>query len=274
LKKIRFIHIPKTAGTSFTDCLSRIYKGNNKFIFYGDLSNDLERYKNLPVLARQKIVLFGGHAPRIIGEREIDTLPTIAFLRNPVSRVMSFCQHVSEGKSSHLLKTFPPQNFDLDKFLNSGNLELSNLQTKVLLGQKNYNLPTADSNSLVKMAIDVLRNDLEGFGITEYFDESLMLFQYKFGWTWPSYMRLNEKNKFKSLEFERKHIDKIRELNALDIRVYDLALQFFLQEIKNQSDYINKYLYKVRVLQKSFHLRYQLSLLKKHVFEFLYMKEH
>ena len=54
------------------------------------------------------------------------------FLRNPVSRVEFFSQHVSEGKSPYLKGHFLSSSFDLGVFLKSRNEELSNLQTKML----------------------------------------------------------------------------------------------------------------------------------------------
>ena len=96
MNKIRFLHVPKTAGTSLTDCLNQFYK-NRHYLFSGDLEKDKGRYQKISASKRAQISLFSGHAPRITGIPEVDILPTIAFFRDPVERVKSFCQHVSEG---------------------------------------------------------------------------------------------------------------------------------------------------------------------------------
>src|SRR5262249_50440355 len=97
MDRIRFLHIPKTAGTSFFACLRLFYPGETLF-FADDWRKDIEWYQLLDPSHRERIALVGGHAPRITGEAGIDTLPTVTLLREPVSRVKSFCQHVSEGK--------------------------------------------------------------------------------------------------------------------------------------------------------------------------------
>ncbi len=108
--KIRFVHIPKTAGTAFSSLLSNVYKGN-WFKFSGDIENDLIRFKNLNEYEKNCIIGIRGHQPLLTGVDIIDVLPTVTFLRDPVERVMSFCQLVSEGESPQLLEQYHPKNF-------------------------------------------------------------------------------------------------------------------------------------------------------------------
>ena len=61
-----------------------------------------------------RIVL--GHAPITTCIKEADSATIITFLRDPVERVKSFCQHVYEGKSLHLKDSFPPELFNLMHF--------------------------------------------------------------------------------------------------------------------------------------------------------------
>jgi hypothetical protein len=179
--KVFFVHIPKTGGCSFSECLESMYS-EKSFTFTGDFSKDLERCRGLGSHEKEKIVLITGHTPLTTGESELDRLPKITFLRNPVDRVKSFCQHVSEGKSEHLLREHPPERFDVDRFLDSGNPELSNLQTKMLLGRGSHHIDLDDPDLIVEKAAEVLENKLVCFGLTECFDESLMLFRRTLGW--------------------------------------------------------------------------------------------
>ena len=141
VNRLRFLHIAKTAGTTFRAVLDRQYSPNEIFAFTGDVPADVQRFNALPKEDRSGFRLFIGHAPIISGIEAADNAETITFLRNPVSRVKSFCNHVAEGKSPYLRDEFPPDRFDLDRFLDSGNNELSNLQTKMLINR-------ADSGSL------------------------------------------------------------------------------------------------------------------------------
>ena len=133
MQPLRFLHLPKTAGTTFTVLLERQYGSRRQFQFSGDGQHDRERFRAIPEAEKRKIVLFTGHASLVTGIPEADRAKIITILRNPVSRVKSFCHHVAEGKSPHLREAFPPESFDLDSFLVSGNPELYNLQTRILI---------------------------------------------------------------------------------------------------------------------------------------------
>jgi hypothetical protein len=184
-------------------------------------------------------VLVAGHSPRITGIPQVDVLPTITFLRDPVKRVKSFCQHVSEGKSPDMLIRFPPERFDLDEFLASGDVQLSNFQTRMLLGEESYELPQGDVEALAEAALRVLAEDMVGFGLVEDFDSSLVLFRRKLGWQlWPVYRRLNERDDESLLTFNHDQLATIRELNALDLLVYEQARERFQEELGRNADYV------------------------------------
>ena len=108
-----------------------------------------------------------------------------------MSRVKSFCNHVAEGKSPYLREEFPPDRFDLDRFLDSGNNELSNLQTKMLINRADSgswgSLTTSQLATATDAALDTLFNRLSLYGIQEYFDQSLLLICAHFGWKTPLY---------------------------------------------------------------------------------------
>jgi hypothetical protein len=199
----------------------------------------MARFQEIEPSQRDRLALVSGHSHRITGIPEVDRLPIVTFLRDPVQRVLSYCQHVSEGKSPELLESFPPERFDLDEFLASGNGQLSNLHAKLLLGDRSYELPKGDAAALVEQVIDVLQNDIVAFGIVEQFDASLMLFRLKLGWKqWPIYQQLNVKDETKLLAFEPHHLDRIRELNDIDVPMYQRALAFFEQELEANAGYV------------------------------------
>jgi len=152
-------------------------------------------------------------------------------LRDPLSRVKSFCRHVSEGKSPYLKKEFSPDSFSLDHFLESGNRELSNLQTKMLINKGRVASPLlVDSMPLFEardMALENLFGKVSLFGLQEYFDESLIVFASALNWGMPLYASLNKKQSSGSIRFEKHHIERILALNAIDVEVYDAAKERF-----------------------------------------------
>jgi hypothetical protein len=185
----------------------------------------------MDVTERARISLFAGHSPRLTGVPEIDRLPIITLLRDPVEQVKSHCQHVSAGKTPYWRQLYPPGTFELDDFLESGHLVLLNLQSRMLLGDRDHRAITGDTAALVDEALHVLQNDIECFGIVEEFDTSLMLFRRRLGWEqWPACRQLNVTSESRRLVFSSSQIAKIGALNAVDIQVYEGALRLFREQ--------------------------------------------
>lgn len=228
--RLRFLHIPKTAGSSFQDCLMRLYPGE-PFLFTRDSEIDLRRWQHIPPEIRRGARLVSGYAARLTGLDEIDVLPTLCFLREPLARVRSFCAHVSEGKSDYLRHRFPPGAFDLDALLASDVAELDNLQARMLLGLGDWEAEDLADPAAPRRAFEVLA-DLTAFGLVERFDDSLMLFPRQLGWpAWPVYPRLNVRSDQRPLNFEVRHLDILRRRNAVDLALYALATPVFEQRL-------------------------------------------
>jgi len=240
MDKLRFLHIPKTAGTSLTDCLKRIYGGAGCcFRFTGQLESDLCRYRHHP--RKSEIRLFVGHAPFRTGVAEIDRLPAITLLRHPVERVKSYCQHVAEGKSPELTNRFPPGKFCLDAFLDCGEPQLNNLQVRMLTGRYLDPIDQSNQAAMVSRALEVLEDELAGFGLAERFEESLLLWKHSFGWPWPVFLRLNRRGG-PPLHFSRQQIERIVALNRADLELYEAAQAIFQRRLEQHRQWLEHWL--------------------------------
>lgn len=245
---LRFQHIPKTAGSTFTRILERQYAGQKSFQFSGNLKADKKRFEALPEEERENIVLFTGHAPFVTGIEKADQATMITILREPISRVQSYCQYVSEGKVPNLIPDFPPETFDLDRFLESRNAELTNFQTRLLV--KNGLTPAFDNmphSQARDEALDNLFNKISHFGLQEFFDESLIVFSAALNWKTPVYVSVNQRDAANLLPFEKHQVERIVEMNAIDLEVYRLARERFMRIFKSSPLY--------RVKLKWFQLR-------------------
>jgi hypothetical protein len=251
---LRFLHLPKCGGSTFSYVLTREYKGLRAFEFAGDHVADRARFEELKKQDPTPVSLFRGHAPIETSIAEADSPQTITLFRDPVSRVKSFCQHVSEGKSPQLVEQFPPATFDLDVFLESGLGELSNLQTKMMINcascVDDTQLNQLGLEQSVELALKNLDERIVIFGLVERYDESLIHFADYFGWGLPIYAKKNIKSEKRLLTFEVRHLDKIRDLNQADGLFYErvkalFALRYVLTEtqkrkLQNQR-MLNKY---------------------------------
>ena len=80
-----------------------------------------------------------------------------------------------------------------------------------------------------------------------------MLFRKSLGWeNWPVYTKLNTKNEARLIVFSERHLCQIRELNELDMRVYDVATELFTQRAQKNVDYLESSLQDFRRVQDTF----------------------
>lgn len=239
MRPLRFLHIPKAAGTTFRRILERQCLGKRQFRFTIDIKSDLERYERLPQNQRDSIAFYSGHNPIITGIDSADQATTITLLREPVSRVVSYCKYVYEGKGPYGEAGYSRDTFDMDAFLDSGYGELSNLQTKMLVNSvysaSNRVIGSMVATDAVNLALSNLNNKIACFGLQEFFDESLLLMRRRLGWRLPVYGHRNKASVSKPLKIELHHIEKIKELNQLDILLYSNARVRFLENLTSEN---------------------------------------
>ncbi len=204
---IIYLHIPKTAGTSFRLSAEQYFGPNQVLNDYGEkspsTSDDIRNsvydgndIKALRATGLQKNFLTGHFS--LAKYREIfPDSPVVTFLRNPVDRVISEYIHFS----SHY-------NFEgsLRDFYAKAHFQ--NRQAHALSGA----LPT----------------DLDYFGITEEYEKSLQVFNQRYDTNFPM-AKLNTgrysggAQELASVE----EIDEIKALNQDDIELYEYALANF-----------------------------------------------
>jgi len=233
MDRIRFLHIPKTAGATLRIIFLRQYRKKPYFAFRGNEESDLQRYHALSTGEREKIFLYLGHMSLFTGIEEVDKATTFTLLREPVSRIKSLCQYVFEGNWLE----YPAGSFDLDRFLSSGDHQLFNHQTRFLINSgHDSRLDTINRMSPAAardLALENLFTKVARFGIQNYFDESLMLFSQYLSWRMPFYLSWHRKDTSRLLEFKQSHLDQIAELNSIDIEVYQAAEKKFREIISD-----------------------------------------
>jgi len=181
-----FVHIPKTAGTTLRTVLSMNEPGarsralGNVFKGGGGISKTpIVRLRDGKGPDLTNVRLVRGHVP--LGIREYlpqdRELRCFTFLREPVDRTLSHYFAIREAGRVYGL---PPLTADatLDDAFEGGYLH-DNLQTRMLSGQPE---PFGQvDGEMFKQAKHNLRAGLACFGLTERFDESLVLAKQRLG---------------------------------------------------------------------------------------------
>jgi hypothetical protein len=224
-----FVHIMKTAGTSFRRVLldtpavslypRREELAGNPHRWYLPAYELVSRIESgaLDLSDREFLI---GHYPASLPERLPGVWRSATFLRDPVRRTLSMIahHHFSQGRLRRLLKPNVARYLADEAFVAS---QIRDYQTKVfaLPPTGNVNGPGAIDDAAFKrararlLAMDVV-------GITEQFGPSIALFQAVSGRRFAPPVFINRSRGYSATAAECAHI---RSLVPHDIELYELA---------------------------------------------------
>jgi len=217
-----FLHIGKTGGTTLRRVLRRQYTESEMMVVRARArprEETLADFAELPEAERARPRLILGHT--VFGLHELVPRPStyITLLRRPVSLVLSQYGFVrrTPGHRHHQAA----QGMGLEEYLASGLAqEMNNSQTRALAGA--VDVPYGENPpELLELAKRNVEEHFRVVGLTERFDESLVLFGLAFGWSRLSYVRANVASK--RVVPSPAGLAEIERLNALDLELYDWA---------------------------------------------------
>lgn len=234
--RVIFTHIPKTAGTTMFSILQNLYQ-NKLFSLYGNaheavLFETLTRESQTNPNAIQAVsahIPYGIHAYLAGGTWQYFTM-----LRDPMKRVLSlyyYVRQIKEHPHHHDSLTLPLEAY-LQKYPH-----VSTIHTRYLLGLPQDNPQTVFNAQapLPENALDIARqrlaNDYTAFGLTERFDESLLLLREALGWRNIYYESRNiTRSKRETLAPET--METLRQACAIDLALYDYAKGLFEERLQ------------------------------------------
>lgn len=227
-KQFMFIHIPKTAGTTFVLTLARHFKWQKKLPQYYHTA-----FKNFPKHSPEFLNQFDlsyGHVP-INPELQIERgIEYFTFLRNPRERLLSSYRHI-KGDGEHGLKTkINVAEHKLKDFLKNGlSKKIDNLMVRYLCGHIDKDYMTINEEDL-QLAIKNFDAHFSVFGLTEYFDESLVLLAKHMDWSPLYYIKENKSSyKIDVKELDEETEKLILACNKYDEILYKHAVERFLK---------------------------------------------
>lgn len=230
---ILFLHIPKSAGITLHDILHREYPELKHKVIYAVKEGE-QFQKSWSVLRnRYKVIrghfLFGMH-DYVKGDAKYITM-----LRNPVDRTISGYNFIKVKTDHPFYNAMKTNNYSLREFLEGKFVaNFDNIAVRFLSG--NHHLPFGEINqSHFENAKKNLMDSKMVFGITERFDESVLLFKRVLNWKSPWYKKQNESVKHSSVIDERT-MQIIQETNRFDLQLYEFACNVFQERINGCGD--------------------------------------
>lgn len=224
-RSLIFLHIPKTGGMTLSAIVARQFPHAAVYQINGPLGTSREALYSLSEEQRRQIQCLSGHVP--FGLHVCLPHPAIyvTLLRNPVERILSIYYYARRRPEWGLHKQILDNQWSLYDFVVSEvAMEFHNQQTRMLSG--------ADEPDNTPDALEKAKKNLaEHFalaGLTERFDESVLLCRKLFGWRNVFYYKKNvNRHRPQRGEIPRTTIAMIEEKNALDLALYGIVRQRF-----------------------------------------------
>jgi Sulfotransferase family len=243
-----FVHIPKTAGTTLRTILNMNEPGarsrslGNVFKGGGGLSKapvESMRSGRGPEL-KEGVRILRGHFPLGIREYLPNYLPQqrelrcFTFLREPIDRILSHYFAIREAGGAYRLPPLPPE-ASLDDALARGYVH-DNLHTRMLCGDPE---PFDEvTEEMLGEAKRNLRQELVFFGLTERFDESLVVAKRRLGLRGTLYRSSGRVNAARPRgdEIPAELRRTAERCNRYDIELYRYAQELFEEALEPARD--------------------------------------
>lgn len=223
--KLIFLHIEKAGGSTLHHILSKYY--DKKEVLHLDYME--EGQKEISQLDTSKLELIKGH--NLFGTHHYlnDVFKYYSMLREPEERVKSYFYYVRQKEIHHHSKLIREKNWDLGSYiLESKNLQMDNGQVRYISGSKK-SFGEIDSSDL-ELAKENINQFFLTVGLTEKFDESMVILKNLLGWKeMPTYVKANV-NRKKADTISDEHKKIIIDFNKYDYELYAFVKQRFLED--------------------------------------------
>ena len=215
-----FIHIHKTAGTAFRYMLYEHFDQSEIFPNLSDIRRFGGRYPRYPELLEtdpaifSRIRLLTGHYPFVAKDILPQRPRCLVFLREPVSRAASNLFHLQTHEYS--------AGASMETVFQRATNAVFNVQTRFFTMP--YHQQPLTRNDLEAAKRNLAQCDF--VGLTEEFEDSVLLAERIFGWRLGKTLSLNV-NQGRAGELEQMLIERLQDGNALDLEFYEYGKSLF-----------------------------------------------
>jgi hypothetical protein len=246
---LTFLHLPKTGGTTFKTVLRWQYRGlsPDEIMPYAD-DPFFEELRKLPIEQRARLKVLMGHFPYGIDRFIPKRCAYVTIIRDPVKRVVSEFKHVLSSPTHVMHDAVVSSSMDLEDYVvGRHSAQTENALTRQLAGK-------TGGGELTTHDLEVASANLRSFevvGVTEAFDESMILFKRILGWSTPFYFSRNvSKRGTYPGNVSDRTISVIRERNVFDAEIYALARSLFGSHVAKCGDGFDREVTRFRLMNR------------------------
>jgi hypothetical protein len=226
-----FLHIPKSGGTTLHGIIERQYPADRIYtVDSRDVRASIAAFKALPEEARRRLQVLKGHMAFGLHAWLPQPSTYITLVRHPVERAISHYYHIRRTPHHTHYATVVGQDMSLHEFILAGVSRLvDNGQVRALAAAEEvpYGHCTA---ALLERAIAHIEGYFTLVGLTERFDETLVLLRRALGWRVTAYRTRNVgRNRPPTAAVPAATLKLIADLNELDLRLYEYAVGRFAE---------------------------------------------
>ena len=221
-----FIHVPKTAGTTMLRIIEDRYPPGSVESLY--LAPPEEAAARIAQIGPQTRIV-AGHVDYSYSRNFPGPFRAFAMLREPVERAISLFYFVKR-EPSH-----PSHQAVLDGKISIEEMsrEQGGMQARFIAGYSP--VEPVDDAVLLAQAKENLVQKLAVFGLTERFDETLLLLTKALGWPLRGYARMNvTKQRPSKGATDPALLAAIRDASTVDVALYEFARELFEQRLAAQ----------------------------------------
>lgn len=233
-----FLHITKTAGTTLAHVAQQQYPAPGFLRSDYDFDAFEARLASMPDTEKRVIDCLFGHMAFGLHRWLPRPAVYVTMLREPVDRVISHYYYALHATDHPLHRRVVDERMTLEDYLVSGILdELNDGQVRRLSGARAEAIPYGSvPRELLDVAKRNLREHFAAVGLTERFDESLLLFSRALGWRNVHYVTRNvTPNRPTRSGISPGLRQLIERYNALDAELYAYARGLFHDQLSRHA---------------------------------------